>query len=176
MKKTSVFVPAILIILLLAVIALPSFMKARKQSQRNVCANNLSQIAKACTYYLVSSPCLYPDNFLSVTNYVSNPKVFVCPLTGRKPGLLQEIDSWSDYVLVTNLRASSRSDFVLAYCRPENHKEEGGINVVFVDGTVRWVTTDNFGTLPCDVVVHSRYNKNPQPIVGGDRAHPPPQR
>ena len=46
-KALMVFVPAILIIILLIVIAAPSYLRAHKQSQRNACLNNLSIIDAA---------------------------------------------------------------------------------------------------------------------------------
>ena len=42
--RTAVFVPAIFILFLLAVIAAPSFFRARTESRRNACLNNLSQL------------------------------------------------------------------------------------------------------------------------------------
>jgi hypothetical protein len=144
------------------------------------CTNNLCWIGRACMIYKMDHQ-LDPTNWLSLTPYITNRMVFICPSAGDKPGPIKDIDSWSDYVLITNISrlfpfGGEDPGHVFAYCKPENHKKEGGVNILFYSGEVRWVATKDFGTLSCDVAAHARYNKEPQPIVGGDGVNPPSQR
>lgn len=46
-KRRTVFIVALLVMVLLAVVAMPSFIMARRQSQRNACLRNLHIIASA---------------------------------------------------------------------------------------------------------------------------------
>jgi len=84
MKKAKVFVPAILIIVLLAVVAVPSFLKARKQSQRNACANNLTIIASGIeSWVLAANKSLGDDVDISaISQYMRRATLPVCPAGG----------------------------------------------------------------------------------------------
>lgn len=132
-------------------------------STRTRCMSNLSQIGKACVMYSMDHGEAFPPSFLSLTNYVSVPKLFICRGSGNKPGPIETVDQWTDYILVTNVSAGSDSDLVLAYCKPGNHQDRDGVNVLFVDGSVTWVKTEDFGMIPCDMVHHSRISRKPQP-------------
>ena len=131
------------------------------------CMSNLSQIGKACVMYSMDHDEALPASFLLLTNYVSNPKIFVCPHAKKAPGPIDTVDDWTDYVLVTNLTAGSDSVLALAYCKPENHADRDGVNVLYVDGSVGWTTTDHFDQIPCDILNHSRVSKKPQHQPGG---------
>ncbi len=137
-------------------------------SKRTRCMSNLSQISKACMMYAMDHEESFPPSLLSLTNYVSVPKLFVCPCSGNKPDPIESVDQWADYVLVTNLTAGSDSDLVLAYCKPGNHVNRNGANVLLVDGSVTWVKTEDFGMIPCDMASHSRISRKPQQPSAGD--------
>ena len=146
-----------------AALLLPAREMSCNGSPTHRCMSNLSQIGKACAMYSMDHDEALPTSFLGLTNYLANAKVFVCKSSGHKHGPLHIVDEWTDYILVTNLSAASDSDLVLAYCKPENHKGKGA-NVLFIDGSVNWVTPDRFHTLSCDIVNHSKINrKKPQP-------------
>lgn len=109
----------------------------------------------------------FPPSFLALTNYACNAKLFICPHSKHTAGAIDTVDAWSDYVIVTNLSEESKQGFVLAYCKPGNHRDKKGINVLFVDGSVQWVPESSFGTLSCDVLKGSRTNnREPQPPPG----------
>ena len=128
------------------------------------------QIVLACKMYAVDHNEAFPPSFLALTNYVNDARLFVCPGSNHKPGSLQTVDTWTDYVLVTNLSEQSPACSVLAYCKAGNHRGQvgvTGINVAHVDGAVEWVPAVDFGKLTCDVQKMSRINnREPQPPPG----------
>ena len=112
----------------------------------------------------------FPSSFVALTNYMNNPKLYICPHSGKKVGQIETADQWADYILVTNLKEGSSSGLVHAYCKPGNHLDNKGINVLFVDGSVQWFRESDFGALTCDVLKGSRVNnREPQPEAGGYR-------
>ncbi len=84
-KAMFVFVPAILIIILLAVIAVPSFVKARKQSQRNACLNNLRQIDSGSEAWAAANAKGRGDHIDvdEVCRYIKGPTLPGCPSGGE---------------------------------------------------------------------------------------------
>ena len=157
------FVGVVLVGAVAAGVFLPAVAVNHTPSAHARCMSNLSQIGKACVMYSMDHDEALPSSFAMLTNYVSNPKLFVCPHSGKTSGAIETVDHWTDYVLVTNLTAGSDSDLVLAYCKPENHADRDGVNVLFVDGSVTWVTTEDFSTIPCDMMNHSQISRKPQP-------------
>lgn len=152
-----------LFLALAAFILLPAIVCHPPRDRRSQCMNNLSQIGKACMMYSMDHNEAFPHSFSQITNFLPNPKVFVCSSSGHKPGPLHLVDQWTDYVLVTNVSAASRSDHVVAYGRPENHDGKG-CHVLFVDGSVIWVSPKDFTNLTCNVKSHSKLNtREPQP-------------
>jgi hypothetical protein len=177
MKKTMTLLIGLALVVVTAGCRRPLM---RESTPATSCTNNLHLIDVACVLYRMDRQ-LYPTNLLSLTPYITNRMVFICPSSGEKPGPIKDVDSWSDYVLVTNMSHSfpfggEDPGHVLAYCKPENHKKEGGVNVLFVGDDIRWVPTMDFGALSCDVVAHSRCNNQPQPTSSGDRLKAPPEK
>jgi len=89
------------------------------------CCRNLSQIGKACFMYSLDHNEVSPTSFNQITNIMPDPKTFICPDSGNKAGPLSLVDQWTDYILVTNISPTSSNDLILAYCKPENHKNIG---------------------------------------------------
>ena len=85
MKKAKVFVPAILIIVLLAVVAVPSFLKARKQSQRNACSNNLTNIASMIESRVLASNKAIGDDIdpSDISQHMAGGALPICPAGGK---------------------------------------------------------------------------------------------
>ena len=84
-NQKKVFVPAIFILILLAVIAVPSFLKARKQSQRNACLNNLRQLTCPMTCCVPMANSLRDGDPLDpkeVCQYIKGGTMPVCPAGG----------------------------------------------------------------------------------------------
>jgi prepilin-type processing-associated H-X9-DG protein len=163
LRATFVGVSGLILVVVPAVVLLlPACATPRGGSPTTRCMSNLSQIGKARALYSCDHNESLPASFLSLTNYVDNPRLFVCPLSHNKPGPMETVNEWTDYILVTNLAAGSDPDLVLAYCKPENHADRNGVNVLFVDCSVIWVQTKDFRTIPCDMVKHSRVSRKPQ--------------
>lgn len=154
-KRLSVVVVFVLIVL--AGMILPAVMASYERASRTSCMSNLSHMGKACAMYSMDHGGPLPSTFLSLAEYANNPRLFTCRSTKKMWGTLQTVDEWTDYVLVTNVFAVSQSDMVVAYCRPENHKNQG-CNVLFVDGSVMWVNPEAFSNLSCDVEMHATLN------------------
>ena len=132
-------------------------------AKRALCTNHLRQIGMACMQYSIDNQKTMPTSFAQIIKFVPDSKTFICPQSGHKPGHLEFIDEWTDYIFVTNLTAEL-DNLVLAYCKPENHKGKG-CNVLFVDGHVEWSNAEGFSNLTCDVASHSRIN---------NKVHKPP--
>ncbi len=164
-KKFGIyFVVAFVLFLLSGLILGPHISRV---SDRTVCRSNLSQIGRACYMYSRYHNKDFPPSFLSLTNYyVEDPKLFICPGSGKQPGPMETVDEWTDYILVTNLSAISDSDFVLVYCKPENHKKRDPYFIILADFSVVKVKSKDFGKVPCDLIGHSRMNKRPQSARG----------
>lgn len=80
-----IIVPAIGILLLLAIIAVPSFLKARKQSQRNACINNLRQLTAPMMCCVPNEKKLAVGDKLEpkeVFQYLKQGAMPVCPAGG----------------------------------------------------------------------------------------------
>jgi len=84
-KASRVYVIAIWIIILLVVIALPSFLNARKKSQRNACLNNLRMIYagmySAAMAFSIPEGGLVP--IVEVTRYLKGSTLPACPSEGK---------------------------------------------------------------------------------------------
>ena len=152
------------VLVILAALILPMAAVPRPHHTRvSRCMSNLSQMGKACHMYAMDHDEAFPPSFLALTNYLSNPRCFDCPSSERKPGSIDTVDEWTDYVLVTNVAAASAADLVLAYCKPKKHLKRNGANVLFVDGSVIWVSARDFDQIPCNIANHSRVSRKPQP-------------
>ena len=83
--KKALIVPSIAILLLLAIIAIPSFIKARKQSQRNECINNLRQLTEPMMCCVPLSTKLAVGDKIDpqqVFQYLRQGAMPVCPAGG----------------------------------------------------------------------------------------------
>ena len=81
-----------------------------------------------------------------MTNYLHNPKVYICNKSGRTAGTLDGVDAWTDYALVAGLTENDPSVLPQAFCRPEHHNGDGA-NVLYLDGSVQWLTSGDFTAL-----------------------------
>jgi len=123
-----------------AAIMLPALAGARGGARKAQCRNNLSQIAICSRQYALVNDGKYPPNFRALSEFVedpSNPRMFVCPSTGKQPGSFATVDQWSDYVLVPNRSMDDEPDTILAFTKPECYPGKGG-HVLTVDGAVQW--------------------------------------
>lgn len=72
------------IIGLLAAIAIPSFIKARSESQKNACINNLRQIDAAKEQWALANKKVQGDAIVQddVNDYIKGDKTPTCPASG----------------------------------------------------------------------------------------------
>jgi hypothetical protein len=69
------------------------FTDARKQAQRINCINNIKQIGLAARIWSNDNKEVFPNDFLSMSNELSTPKILTCPGdTGRKPA-----QNWQEF-------------------------------------------------------------------------------
>ena len=84
-KTLRVFVLAIFIILLLLAIGVPPFLKARKQKQRNICANNLRHLTSPMVCCVPLSRNLKDGDKMEIKQvcmYLKGSTMPVCPSGG----------------------------------------------------------------------------------------------
>ena len=81
-KKQKVFIILPIILILFSAIALPSFLKARKTSQRNACLNNLRRIDGPMSCCVPMSMRLAegdPIDPTQVAQYIKGGQILKCP-------------------------------------------------------------------------------------------------
>ena len=120
----------------------PAYSTTPEHPRRSRCINNLRQVNLFLKMYAGAHKEIYPASFseLAGTNYVKSPnqaQVFICPSTRNRAGNLNNIQDWTDYAYVAGLSEADHAACVMAFCPPENHKEEGAI-VMFLGGQVQW--------------------------------------
>jgi hypothetical protein len=152
------------IFLVFAAMFIPTIAGHPGSRKRAPCLSNLNSIFKAYVMYSMDHKEAFPTSFTQLTNVLQNPKTFICPCSGHKPGPLALVDEWTDYVLITNMSAELSTKSILAYCKPENHKNRG-CNVVLLNGAGLWIDVEEFTNLTFNVKAHSRINKR-QPKSG----------
>jgi prepilin-type processing-associated H-X9-DG protein len=114
-------------------------------SPQQRCGRNLKQIGLAIEMYESDSG-WWPSTFHDLGRYVSfQSKLFVCPVTGAKPGEFADVNRWTSYTYVPSAPTSSPA-VVAAYCDPTHHGGSGAM-VLFVDGHTEWFSTDAFEQL-----------------------------
>jgi hypothetical protein len=77
----------------LAGLLLPALAKAKDKAQRISCVNNMKQIGLAARMWSNDHNGKFPPSFLSMSNEVATPKVFVCPGDGS---VVKALD-WAEF-------------------------------------------------------------------------------
>lgn len=139
-------------LLILPALLLPSLLIVRDKAQRTYCAMNLRQINDASRLYAEENHEKFPDDIQQLSKYLPDPRVFICPSSGHKPGNMNAIANWSDYVLVPN-RKFGGVDNVLAYSKLECYQGKGG-NIAFMDNTIRWCPREEYNRLISNIVIN----------------------
>lgn len=138
---------ALSVVALLGILAgmlLPAVAMSREKARRASCMNNLKQLGLTCQLYSSDNQDSMPPDWKSVGTYIGNSSlIFVSPGSGTQTGSLENVDSWSDYVLVPNLKTTDPADSVLAFSKPNCHKANGG-NVLYLDGHVAWFDKEEY--------------------------------
>ncbi|HRT10636.1 MAG TPA: hypothetical protein P5233_19820 [Candidatus Paceibacterota bacterium] len=110
--------------------------------QRARCNETLKLLGNAIQTYQAEQQGRLPRQFSALSNELSNPAFLICPGSGHTPGNFSNADSWADYTLVdwpalleTN---SVPTSYPIAYDRSLSNHGGRGVNVLTVDGFVRW--------------------------------------
>ncbi len=161
----------IAIIGILAGMLLPAVASARERARRTKCMANLSQFGKSLKMYSMDNNERFPnennDFAEQMSDYISNPKLYICPSDNVRTGAADRIgdidDSTCSYAFVVKtddnhamtegvpaekMHACDRNgDQSLG---PDgqasfggNHRKKGG-NVLFIDGSVQFIQSKNW--------------------------------
>jgi hypothetical protein len=75
-----------------------------------------------------------PENFCLISNDISNPRLFVCPWDGKRPGSWTNITEWMDYFYVYWPGVEGvYSNYPLMYDRRLANHGGKGINILLVE-------------------------------------------
>lgn len=106
------------------------------------CSQRLKLLGNAIRTYQSHQQGQLPRQLAVLSNELSNPVFLICPGSGHRPGSFTNADSWADYVYVdwTAVRGTNvvPGDYPMAYDRSMKNHGGRGVNVLSVDGFVRW--------------------------------------
>ncbi len=126
-------------------VLVPALAEARSKARRVASKSNLHGIGSGMHMYAVAHRDVFPPDLdvLVDEGYIS-PEMLASPAGEARRG---PEDGQSDYIYPNpGLRLSdirNAPEFVLVYERPENY-DGRGTNVLFADGSVRWMSTEEF--------------------------------
>jgi len=129
-----------LIISVLATVLLPVFARAREKARTSVCQSNLQQIGMALQVYAADHYGRYPpldNDFRPLLPYLQEEGVLRCP---SRP---EPTPSYTFHGGFANDDSPMR---VLAHDREDQTVHSEGLNVLFLDGHVKWLTRRHFDT------------------------------
>jgi len=106
------------------------------------CNETLKLLGNAIRTYQSDHQGQLPRQLAMLSNELSNPVFLICPGSGHPPGSFTNADSWADYIYVdwTAVRGTNvvPGDYPIAYDRSMSNHGGRGVNVLSVDGFVRW--------------------------------------
>jgi len=117
-----------------------------REGGRERCQWNLRVIWKAAKLTGYGEGDRFPPSLQIIFPTAPDPQLYICPDSGHNSGDTNHVNLWADYVYVSGLTESDPPGCILAFCPPENHKGEGA-NVLFIDGSVRWYSVEEFKRL-----------------------------
>jgi len=106
----------------------PRLIRGVIQARRDRCAGSLRQLGAALGEYAKAKNHAFPERLADLGGeYVRDPGLFVCPVSGRR------------YVYVAGLRENDPPHYIIAFDAAGAHGQSGGLNVLHVDGSVKWL-------------------------------------
>jgi prepilin-type processing-associated H-X9-DG protein len=144
MKNISISsaISVLAVVVILFFIVAPNLHWTHSNAKRTHCMCNLMQIGKMVKLYSEEHSGACPASLQDLTNFCTNPRLYICMSSGHKPGSITNISDWTDYTFIPN----SGTNMVLAFCPPKNHGGKGG-NIMFVDGSVCWYSAEPFASV-----------------------------
>ena len=144
---TIIGIVSLLVWSILAVLAVPATIKARRQAMRVQCASQLRQLAQGAFMYANANGLYFPPDLDTLATTAGLPPVLLtCPACAgdpTKPVASTGAFGNYNYVYLGNGRRASsiRSPMTepLIYELPTNH-DDPGINVAFADGHVEMLS------------------------------------
>jgi hypothetical protein len=126
--------------LVLAALLIPAARYAKEQAGRAVCRDVLHCcIRKAMVMYSMDHDGQYPKTLADLASeYVSQPKLFICKSSGTIPGSMTNVDEWCDYIYLHWEDGTNTPPHYpwLYERRLSNHG--GGIYVAPIEGDAFW--------------------------------------
>ncbi len=128
-----------LIVPILAGMLLPAVARAREEARKAACFANLTQIGEAIHAFTRDNQKQFPPSLEALyPKYVGSLEVFRCPSTDDEPPAHISYE-------YRQPASDAPPDTPMAWDNFTNH--DGGRNVLFVDGSVRWHSEDDFQSL-----------------------------
>ena len=134
------------IIMILASLAMQSWIKARRRVVQTKCLNNLKQIGMSLHIYALDYKQKFPNNgiasngkkslqILKTTGYIRKGNLFVCPAGNAISSDTATETENTDYRYDQTMTEYSHSDSAIANDdQLDNHQGPRGVNVIYVDG------------------------------------------
>ena len=145
-----------LVHIILSIAMIPAFMSARTAAYQAQEIANVQQILVGMVAYAVDNDGAFPEDVNEAMIYMSSADVFVSPfntsgmLTIAAPGFAladaEPLYHFGDYWFVRGYTIESNHDAVLVFSRVWENGPDGR-SVGFVDGSVRFLTHDEFAHL-----------------------------
>lgn len=138
---------------ILGAILFPVFTRARYSARKSMCASNMRRVGVAMMMYVNDHNDKLPPaaNWVdAMTPYTKNAAVLKCPETsgwgyaynadygGKKTADFQRPDT-AVLVIETSAQRKSATVTTASIATSRGHRHNGGDNVVYADGHVRWV-------------------------------------
>ncbi len=114
--------------------------------QVNLCMTNMMAICFEVRYWNFNGDSFPPSlGSLAVTN---PPSYFVCPCSGHTPGLMTNVEAWTDYIYLsgTHMDSTALLDVATLICPPENHGGQFG-HVLWGGGWMERLPADKIRAL-----------------------------
>jgi prepilin-type processing-associated H-X9-DG protein len=165
----AVFGMMIGLLLVVAMFLLPTLGRARESANRVKCGSNLRQIGQAIVQYSLEHPdAVVPDIATLIQETDAVPAVFLCPsgteVEGQPPFKLGDTTSYHLFGDRLNVPLNALPlNGIIGFCQPNHHQadvddtvSDSGTNVLYADGSVRFVSLEELSTLLVDAAARKR--------------------